>query len=120
MGLDLFLVKIEDKEIKETDWLIASENPELEGKFSAFKRTRHFQHSDHEYYDEVYFYSEISYQRKGVTKEFFKKVQNDKCLVNKKDVENLIGLMDKNSRDGFKRDFLDKFVDEQTFLIISW
>lgn len=120
MGLDLFLVKIEDKEIKDTGWLIASENPELEGKFSTFKRKKHFQDTDHEYNDEVYYYSEISYQRKGVTKEFFEKVQNDKCLVNKKDVEILIGFIDKNLRNSFKRDFLDKFVDGQTFLIVSW
>lgn len=118
MGLDISLVKIENKETNDINWLLASECPELEEKFSRYKQMKLFPGED--YYDEVYYFRDISYQRKGVTKEFYKKVENDKCIVDKKELQGILAFIDETNKGDFKANFIDKFIDGQTFVIVSW
>lgn len=120
MGLDISLVKIEDNETPDCEWLLAKENPELEEKFSSYKRRRHFQYPGEEYYDDVYYYRNISYQRKGVNKGFYEKIENDKCIVEKEELQKISHFVDQTLKEDFKANFIEKFIEGLTFVIVNW
>jgi len=120
MGLDISLVKIEKKETDEVSWLLVEENPELEEKFSSYKLKRHFECPNESDYEDVYYYTEISYQRKGVVAAFYTTVQNDLCIVEKEEAEKLLPLMELERKEDFKTAFIDKFVTGETVILISW
>jgi hypothetical protein len=65
MGLDISLVKIIDREASEFCWLLVSESPELLPLFSHLIQIKHFKYPDEEYDEDVFFYEEIAFQRKG-------------------------------------------------------
>lgn len=120
MGLDITLAKIESSEIKDNCWLLVSECPELKEMFSSFAVQKHFQYTDESYIEEVYYYSEISYQRKGVTRDFYKNLENDKCLVTREELEQVWAFVAIEMKESLQVNFMDKFVPGQTFVIISW
>ncbi len=120
MGLDITLVKIVDKEVNEYCWLIVSESPELLPLFSHLIRVKHFSYPDEEYDEEVFYYETISYQRKGVNGSFYQDFENDKCLVDKAEVEKMWQYVVEERKQNFKIEFVDRFINGETIVIVSW
>ncbi len=120
MGLDIILVKIIEEEVREHNHLEVADSPELLPLFSKYIRSKHFKFGDEEYDENVFFYEEISYQRKGVQREFYDAFQNEKCLTEIAEVERLFDFVEKENQTQFKVDFIDKFVNGETVVIVSW
>lgn len=119
MGLDISLVKIERTPHRD-NWLLVGDFPELQPLFSRYAVKHYFEYPDQSYHEDVYYYSEISYQRKGVTELFYKKIENDKCIVDKIELESMLQYIDTTHMDTFKNDFINKFVEGETFVIVGW
>lgn len=120
MGLDICLARIEDNVKNQHNWLLASDCPELEEKFCRFKKRRMFESGKEDDCAYIYFYSEISYQSKGVKNEFYEIVRDDKCIVTKEEVERLLPFIDDHNREEFEHNFVDKFIEGETIVFIAW
>jgi hypothetical protein len=116
MALDIILIKVE--KAKTDSWLFEDEPSEaFVKKFSTFKQTYQ---SDNEENGGVYYYSEISRQRRGVTMDFYEKIENDSYIVDKSEVVEIINFVLDELKDDYKNNFIDKFIEGQTCLNISW
>ncbi len=102
MGLDISLVRITDQEVDELSYLLLKEEPELLPLFSQFVRKKRFVYQLEEFEEEVFFYEEISYQRKGMQREFYKAFKNDQSLVDRHEVERMWQYVEKEQRQYFK------------------
>jgi hypothetical protein len=120
MGLDITLAKIIDYEADEFSHLVVEESPELFTFFHQYIRKKHFAYPDEEYDSEVYFYSELAYQRKGVIPAFYHEFRNDVCLTMQHEVENMANFIDPKYKVDFNTCFVKQFVEKQTVIIISW
>lgn len=120
MGLDISLVRIIDKEVDKFCYLIASESPELLPLFSHLIRIKRFKFYDGECDAEVFFYEELAHQRRRVIEEFYQDLENDKCLTNRTEVEKLWHYVSEEQQQNFKEQFVDRFVNGETVVTISW
>jgi hypothetical protein len=120
MGLDISLIRIIDREVDEYSWLIVEDSPELLPLFSHLVRVKHFKFPDEEYDEEVFFFEEISYQRKAMKRAFYDEFENDKCLTDKTEVEKMWHYVIEEQKESFKEHFVDKFNDGETAVTISW
>ncbi|MGI4863580.1 MAG: hypothetical protein ACRYFZ_06620 [Janthinobacterium lividum] len=120
MGLDIDLVRIIDHEVDELCHLFVEEQPELFLLFQNYIRRKHFIYPDEEYDSEVYFYTELAYQRKGVIPAFYTDFTNDVCLTKQSQIAYLSDYIDAEHRTDFHTFFVNQFVEGQTVIIIGW
>jgi len=73
------------------------------------------------------YYLEIGYQRKGMTKQFYKDFTNDKIYYNLDSVLRAYQYLTKDHIDtlqgrqsNFKRNFIDNFIVGQSMFFVSW
>lgn len=108
MGLDITLVKLETKETSE--WLFYDEWPELPVGFKVFAMNRVIEAgTKHETNRLVCYFSEVSYQRKGVSSSFYKRYGPDVLLTTLSEIVELEKHIHKDYKSSFKSDFTDKF-----------
>lgn len=68
--------------------------------------------------DQVLQASEIGYQRKGVESEFFREFESWEVITDLARVERILELCLADRRKTFRRDFLDNWDDERSFVIV--
>ena len=120
MGLDISLVRITTHEVDENSFLIAEESPELFPLFQSYIRKKHFVFSDEEFDAEVYFYTELTYQRKGVIPAFYTDFTNDVCLTTQTQVAHMLTYIDMKHKADFDTFFVKQFTEGQTVIITGW
>ena len=121
MGLDIIHGRILSNKLDPLDcWEVDEECPEIKRKFGNFIHTIYFTYEGTEEKTEVVFYEQIGYQRKGVYAEFYKHYPPDKCLVYKEQILHLYNYILPEYQENFKTEFLDKFVEGNTVVFISW
>jgi|GEM_PF-1696008 hypothetical protein len=118
MGLDISLIRIENT--PQENCLMAAEWPELEAMFGTKARHRQIEYADESYAGDMFYYTELAYQRKGVTEQFYKNVPTDACLTRKQQVVALLAYMDEEHRDSFRQEFINAFVEGETAVLIGW
>lgn len=116
MGLDLFhniptKVKGLDGFTKEE----LSANPKYIARYNDWF------HKD-DYGNEVLYFAEKGYQRKGVTKEFYVDFENCVPYFEKRAVEKAMLYLDLNSpfSANFKENFVDNFIEGESIFWASW
>lgn len=114
MGLDIYLIRITDREVGEYNWIAAEDSPELLPLFSHLIRV------NEQYDEEGFFFEDISYQRKGVERAFYDEFENDKCLTDKTEVEKMWQYVIDEQKEYFKENFVDKFKNGENAVTISW
>ncbi len=120
MGLDISLVRITTHAVDENSFLLAEESPELFSLFQSYIRKKHFVFSDEEFDAEVYFYTELAYQRKGVIPAFYTDFTNDVCLTEQSQVAHMLTYIDAKHKADFDTLFVKQFTEGQTVVIIGW
>jgi hypothetical protein len=120
MGLDISLVRITNHEVDEHSHLLVEESPELFPLFQSYIRKKHFIFSDEEFDAEVYFYTELAYQRKGVIPAFYTDFTNDVCLTKQNQVARMLTYIDVKHTADFDTFFVKQFTEGQTVIIIGW
>jgi hypothetical protein len=68
----------------------------------------------------VIFYDIVGYQQHGVSEEFYERFRPDDVTCLAPQVESIYQLTDPELRAGFKRDFMDNWIDGRSFVIISY
>jgi hypothetical protein len=116
MGLDLFHVV--PTKIKGLDGFSRQElssNPEF------IARYKDWFHQDDDYNDVLYFVDK-GYQRKGVIKEFYTDFENCIPYFEKRFVEKAMLYLDLNSpfSTNFRENFIDNFVEGESIFFASW
>lgn len=120
MGLDIYLIKIVKHSTDDLTFLPERENPELQNQFGHLKNSRAVDHVEGIETITGYYYEEISYQRKGVKREFYKRYRPDEFLFAKLELDELMTYVDKEHKASFKADFVDKFVEGDTIIWIGY
>ena len=121
MGLDIYLIKIVKRPGSKLDWLSAEENPELKENFADFLSIRQIESEDGIVIEEKgYYYNEISYQRKGVKPSFYKKFQADDFVFTMDKLTEFEKCIEKDYYKVFKSEFIDRFIENENFIMISY
>ena len=120
MGLDITLAKIIYYEADELCYLLVEESPELLLYFRQYICKKHFTYDDEEYDSDVYFYTDLAYQRKGVIPAFYTDFINDFCLTKQDEIERLSTYIDPKHKADFTASFINQFIEGQTIVIIGW
>jgi len=120
MGLDISLARITTYEVDENSFLLTEESPELFPIFQSYIRKKHFVFSDEEFDAEVYFYTELAYQRKGVIPAFYTDFTNDVCLTKQNQVAHMLTYIDVKHKADFDTFFVKQFIEGQTVIVIGW
>jgi len=68
----------------------------------------------------VVFYQPIGHQKDGVTEAFFQEFKPDDLTCSRERVERIRDMVLPEAREDFERDFLDKWDDTRSFVLISW
>lgn len=116
MGLDIDLIRIVKHRTGDLTFLPEDQNPELESQFGHLKNFRTVDYGEGDRTIRGYYYEEISYQRKGVKREFYKRYKPDEFLFTRKEVDELMTYIDKEHQNSFQADFIDKFVEGDTIV----
>lgn len=118
MGLDISLIRIEDT--PQENCLMANEWPELKPVFGKHAQNRQIEYADESYDGGLYYYTEVAYQRKGVTEQFYKDIPTDACLTSRQQVIALLPYMDEEHKDSFQQEFINVFVEGEMAVLIGW
>jgi hypothetical protein len=62
----------------------------------------------------------LLFKEKGVVVEFYRDFENDKCLVDRTEVEKMWHYVIEEQKQKFKDQFVDRFVNGETAVTISW
>ncbi len=121
MGLDISLIRILKEPISELDWLAAEDCSELKRRYINFltERIIHFE-NELEFKESGYYYEEISYQRKGVKKSFYDRYKPDVFIFTVEDLNELKKYILDDYMDRFETDFINKFKENETVILIGY
>lgn len=116
MGLDIFLIEpIENNETSELNWL------EFEGEKKISKYFKNFIVSRNENDENLgIYYKDISYQRKGVKREFYENYKPDDFIVLEEEVLELKKYILEEYLEDFDQKFLQKFKEKKNLVWISY
>jgi hypothetical protein len=120
MGLDIYLIKVVGHGTDDTNFLPADENPELETQFGHLKSTITVDYGQGPETVMGYRYEELGYQRKGVTRHFYNRYQPDEFIFSKKGLDELATFVEKEYRQTFENDFVDKFIEGDTIVLLGY
>ena len=113
VGLDIILAKIENT--PQLHWIDIdfdiSATP-----FNSFKKCISYDNA----IIEVLYYTEISYQRKGIVSEFYSHFSTDMFITNEDDVKRIKEFVLSDLQDSYEENFIQKFVFGSTFVLISY
>ncbi|CAL2094423.1 hypothetical protein [Tenacibaculum sp. 190524A05c] len=121
MGLDIYLIKIVPEPKSKYDWLTDKENPELRAYFSKFLSTRKIELENGEVEFEIGYHTlDIAYQRKGVTSKFFKLFKTDDFIFSFDQLLKLRDCIDKEHLKSFEENFMQKFKENENFILLCY
>jgi hypothetical protein len=118
MGLDISLIRI----ISPNDSLnkIYWENSPLEEKYGHLKESQIVDTDIGPQVLTVWYYEQLGYQRKGVKPEFYSRYKPDDVIFTKAELEELCTFIDNTHKTTFIADFMDKFIEGDTIVDISY
>jgi hypothetical protein len=120
MGLDIYLIKVVGHRVDDANFLPADENPELETQFGHLKSSHTADYGQGLETVIGYRYEELRYQRKGVTRDFYNRYQPDEFIFSKKGLDELATFVENEFRKTFENDFVDKFIEGDTIVMLSY
>lgn len=120
MGLDINLIRIVNHRTDDLSFLPEDENPELENQFGHLKTYRKVDYGQGEETITGYYYEGLGYQRKGVKREFYKRYKPDEFLFTKAELLELKTYVDKEYLRSFETDFIDKFIEGDTIVLMDY
>lgn len=121
MGLDIYLLKITENPKSKKDWLSKEDNPELHEYYSHFLKLRDdVSENGDNFTERGYYYEEISYQRKGVKPLFYKRFKPDDFVLTTDKLMDLKMCIDKKYLDSFESNFVEKFKERESFILLSY
>lgn len=121
MGLDISLIKIRNEKTTDTQWLAVEDCPELHDNYIDFSVDREFKYKgEPPYTAPVYYFDEISYQRKGVKKSFYDRYDPDVFIQTEKDLDELSQYILVEYRKRFTEEFIEKFKEGDNLILMGY
>ncbi len=117
MGLDISLIRIVNEPVDEFCWLSTDDNPELLPEYQSFQCERQYEDGITE---SGFWYEELSYQRKGMDKSFYKVYEPDEFIFSKEDLLKMSRHVLPEYKHSFKLDFMDKLEEGANFIMTGY
>ncbi|MEM6800252.1 MAG: hypothetical protein AAF696_02550 [Bacteroidota bacterium] len=121
MGLDISLIKIRKEKTRNLSWFAVEDCPELAVNYADYALKKEVEYEGEEKYSlAVYYYEEISHQRKGVKDSFFDRYEADVFIQSKYEFEELRTYIMDEYRASFERDFVGKFREGENLILMEY
>lgn len=121
MGLDISLLEIAKEKTNDLDWFLVEDCPELKERYKGFAKEKDF-NLENELIDRklVYYYTEISYQRKGVKRSYYNRYDADTFIQTQEEFNELIDYILDDFMDTFTKDFITKFREGENLIFLGY
>lgn len=120
MGLDIHLIQLSRKAIDELRFLYSEDNHELLERFPEMEVARLNSYPNESgAFEFGFYYDSLAYQRRGVIKAFYKRYGYEGFLFTQPEMEELFNYISNDYKASFQSDFLSRFLEGQTILMID-
>lgn len=120
MGLDISLIRLRHKATDELCFLHSEDSPELVKRFPEMELVRLNRYQDETgSFEFGFYYDELAYQRKGVIKDFYQRYKETEFLFDRHEIDELFTYISSDYRDSFQSDFVSRFSESDTILMID-
>lgn len=120
MGLDIYLIRLSHTESDKNRFLHSEDSPELVKRFPEMELVRLNRYQDETGSFEFGFYhDELAYQRKGVIKDFYQRYKDTEFLFEIHEIDELFNYISPDYKDSFQSDFVSRFSESDTILMID-
>ncbi|MBO6516749.1 MAG: hypothetical protein JJ975_09375 [Bacteroidia bacterium] len=121
MGLDISLIRIVKEETEPYHWFEAKSSPELKDAYADYivDRTETYQNGETVTFP-VYYYIEISHQRKGVKSSFYDRYLPDVTILTREGLFELASHIDHEHKARFRKLFINKFEEGKNLIMMGY